>query len=289
MIEKVIKKFNYSEYLAEFLRKLYPFLIEYFKDEELIFNALINTPIYIGYNSYDLLKKLDMLDSDGLVQDSDLKRSSGVKSSKVKMSYSNNEFVIDDVVRVVGIESSDITSEYAQDALIHELCHLIKSYYNEYSIDKDVLIQRDGLIRRFYKLSVGDNGVKKAFLKEYGIGFEEGLNTIAEEWIAKQVIGSDFKISGYQTIAQLAKNVLINQQILQEVIDAELYKKDINLNGYYEEFIQITDKIYQVYLELFASMFDRVKFDKINQELHDLIINVYNPLLDKILTNSREV
>lgn len=291
MIEDVIKKFNYDDNLASFLRKLYPYLIEYFKttNKDLVDMALMSCPIVLGCNSFDLLKKLDMLDNDGLVQDDDLKRSSGVYSSKPVLNYIDGEFVVSDVKRVVGISFDDINSEYAQDTLIHELCHLIKSSYQEYLIDKDTLIQKNGLIERHYQLTYENGMVKKSFIKEMGVGLEEGLNTLAEEWLAKQVIRPDFKISGYQTIAQLAQNVLVNQQVVDEMLNAQLYKKRASLNGYYDEFVQIIDIIYKKYLEMFASIFDQEKFDKLNEELRNLIISQYHPLVDKILSAKKEL
>ena len=133
MIEDVIKKFNYDDNLASFLRKLYPFLLEYFKttNKYLVDMALMSCPIVLGCNSFDLLKKLDMLDNDGLVQDDDLKRSSGVYSSKPVINYIDGEFVVSDVKRVVGISFGDINSEYAQDTLIHELCHFYEANHSK--------------------------------------------------------------------------------------------------------------------------------------------------------------
>lgn len=135
-----------------------------------------------------------------------------------------------------------------------------------------------------------ENGlVKKTFIKEMGVGFEEGLNTLAEEWLAKQVIRPDFKISGYQTIAQIVQNVLVNQQVVDELLNAQLYKKRASLNGYYDEFVQIVDVIYKKYLEMFASIFDQEKFDKLNEEIRNLIISQYHPLLDKIISTKKEL
>src|SRR5699024_1489174 len=155
---------------------------------DLVDMALMSCPIVLGCNSLDLLKKLDMLDNDGVVQDDDLKRSSGVYSSKPVINYIDGEFVVSDIKRVIGISFGDINSEYAQDTLIHELYHLIKSSYQEYLIDGDILIQKNGLIEIYYQLTYENGLVKKTFIKEMGVGFEEGLNTLAEEWLAKQVI-----------------------------------------------------------------------------------------------------
>ena len=64
MIEDVIKKYNYPSDIAEFLKKIYPYLLEYFGTDkkEIIMATLLNTPIILGGSCYNVLKKLGMLE-----------------------------------------------------------------------------------------------------------------------------------------------------------------------------------------------------------------------------------
>ncbi len=289
MIERVIEKYNYPDDLANFLRDLYPWLIEYFgSDKKDIIDAMfLDTPIFTNTNSYEIVKKYGDLENLGIVKEDDFKRSSGVCSFDVDVVYENKEFKIRNYKRAVSV-ARDLSLDYIKSGLIHEICHAIKTYYNGFVILGDILIERDGLIIRRSKLINDTDRVRKVFLEEHNVAFEEGLNSLAEEWLAKKVIDPDYEVKGYGLITQMARNVVRGLDCLPELINAQIYKTDVDFIPEYEKLMAISDLIYQKNLELFEAIFDKEKFNKINAELQSIIINDYNPLIKEIITTKVE-
>ncbi len=289
MIESVIEKYNYPADLANFLRDLYPWLIEYFgSDKKDIIDAMfLDTPIFTNTNSYEIVKKYGDLENLGIVKEDDFKRASGVCSFDVDVIWENGEYKIDKYKRAVSV-SGDISEDRVKSDLIHEICHAIKTYYNGFVICGDILIERDGLIIRRSKLINENNRVRKALIEEHNVAFEEGLNSLAEEWLAKKVIDPDYEVKGYGLITQMARNVVRGLDCLPELINAQIYKTDVDFIPEYEKLMAISDLIYQKNLELFEAIFDKEKFNKINAELQSIIINDYNPLIKEIITTKVE-
>ena len=289
MIESVIEKYNYPDDLANFLRDLYPWLIEYFgEDKKDIIDAMfLDTPIFTNTNSYEIVKKYGDLENLGIVKEDDFKRASGVCSFDVDVIWENGEYKIDKYKRAVSV-SGDISEDRVKSDLIHEICHAIKTYYNGFVICGDILIERDGLVIRRSKLINENNRVRKALIEEHNVAFEEGLNSLAEEWLAKKVIDPDYEVKGYGLITQMARNVVRGLDCLPELINAQIYKTDVDFIPEYEKLMAISDLIYQKNLELFEAIFDKEKFNKINAELQSIIINDYNPLIKEIITTKVE-
>ena len=289
MIEKLIEKYNYPDDLANFLRDLYPWLIEYFgSDKKDIIDAMfLDTPIFTNTNSYEIVKKYGDLENLGIVKEDDFKRSSGVCSFDVDVVYENGEFKISNYKRAVSV-SGDISEDLAKSGLIHEICHAIKNYYNGFIVVGDILIERSGLIEKKSKLTYVNGRVKKQFIEEHNVAFEEGLNSLAEEWLAKKVIDPDYEVKGYGLITQMARNVVDGLGCLKELVNAQIYKTDVDFIPEYERLMAISDLIYEKNLKLFESIFDKEKFDKINAELQSMIINDYKPLIKEILTTKVE-
>ena len=289
MIDKIIEKYNYPADLANFLRDLYPWLIEYFgSDKKDIIDAMfLDTPIFTNTNSYEIVKKYGDLENLGIVKEDDFKRASGVCSFDVDVIWENGEYKIDKYKRAVSV-SGDISEERVKSDLIHEICHAIKTYYNGFVICGDILIERDGLIIRRSKLINDTDRVRKVFLEEHNVAFEEGLNSLAEEWLAKKVIAPDYEVKGYGLITQMARNVVRGLDCLQELVNAQIYKTDVDFIPEYEKLMAISDLIYQKNLKLFESIFDKEKFNEVNAELQSIIINDYNPLIKEIITSKVE-
>ena len=145
MIERVIEKYNYPDDLANFLRDLYPWLIEYFgSDKKDIIDAMfLDTPIFTNTNSYEIVKKYGDLENLGIVKEDDFKRSSGVCSFDVDVVYENKEFKISNYKRAVSV-ARDLSLDYIKSGLIHEICHAIKTYYNGFVILGESVYAEDG-------------------------------------------------------------------------------------------------------------------------------------------------
>ncbi len=289
-IENIINKYNYPEDLASFLRKLYPEFINYFglDKEPIIYEALLNTEIIIG-DVYSTLKKYDMLEKDtSTVSNADLKRSAGVYQSIPLIEYQNNSFNITNVKRIVVVYKDN--NSFNKGTLIHELGHLIKSYYNEFKIEGDILTTKSGLIENTYHLSLNDGVITKNLIKEESIGLEEGLNSILEEEIAQKIVDPNYK-SGYGLLSDLTKILLTPESLKSAILNTEIMDEKSNIIKLMDEvfikdsfnrFDNIFDKVYRLTLKRFSEVFDQNKYKLTIEELQKVIADEFNPLIKEI-------
>lgn len=296
---KIIEKYNYGEKLGNLLKQIYEEFVLYFgvEQDSIIYEAFLNCEIIVGENCYEALKKRNLLseNTNELVNEGDLKRASGVYSSMplIKVNEKNNEFVLEDIKRIVCISSDNLDLEYVLSCLIHELSHLVKSYYKEYSLENNILIERSGLIERYYNLSKSAGEIKKDFIKEKGVGLEEGFTSVLEEDIAKRIVNPSYKSSGYGVVNVAARNFIKSDEDLKMFIMAEFYKdKSEIIKKYGEKYYDlelVVDKIYKYSLNLFANIFDKERFNMIKEEMNNYLKTEYLPLMEEIMQNKREL
>ena len=297
--KEIIEKYNYDSALAEFLEQVYNELINYFGEEQrtIIHEAFLNCPI-VNENCYTALKSrgfLDNISGKSLVNDGDLKRASGVYASNPQIIYNSNtnSYEILEVKRVVAIGDLKLNYEYIRAAIIHEIAHLVKGYYGEYSINGNILTEKCGLIERKYELSSDGGNVLKTNISETGVGLEEGLNSMVEEDIARKIINPEYKVSGYGTVTLVARQFTEIDDSLIKVIMAQFYKDKSELyetfgDDYYK-LEEVVDKMYEYSLAQFAALFDSQKMRAISDEFNSYIINEYIPLMKKLKENSRKM
>ena len=279
-IDNIINKYNYDKEFSEFFKIIYNELVNEFGNDEIVYEALYNTSIVNVSNVYDYLLENNFLDDNnyGIVDDKDLKRSAGVCSSEPKITYNleTNEYVIEEIKRVVLVRDFDINNKSDKGTLIHELCHLIKSFYNEYTIEGDILISRNGLIEEGYKLSFNDNKVSKELIYELGTGLEEGLNYNTEEEITKRIVLNDYSATGCGITMQIAKNLLNDFDIKEMINAAQIYHDKTELYDKFgiENFRNLemfVDKIYKLELVMYSQIFEPEKMKETEKELLSLI------------------
>lgn len=289
-VDNIVNRHGYSTELASFLKKLYIELVAFFKDEEIVYNALLNTPIKSVSNVYDYLKDNKLLDdNEFLVSSDDLKRCSGVSHSEPNIVYDANTktYEILNINRVVLVVNLDLTKPHSAGTTIHEICHLIKSYFKEYTIEGDILIERSGLVECYYKLGYDGVKVTKTLIKEIGIGLEEGLNSVAEEEIGRKIISPLYQSTGYQIVNALARRILSINNLQDIIIAAEIYQDSKELENTigeenYTKLKEVLDKIYKLGLIMFAQAFDKEKMQQTANEITMLIQTEYKEIIDKI-------
>lgn len=279
--EEIIKKYNYDEQLSEFLYKVYIELVRYYGNEEIIYNAFLNTEIKSTSNIYEYLKENDMIDENALVTESDLKRSTGIYTSKPLIVSENNKYKIIDIKRVVLVKDFDINSTNKKATLIHELCHMVKSYEDEYIIKGNILVNNSGIIERHYKLT-GDNLVQKDLIIEKGVGIEEGFTALSEEQITRSVVDENYRHSGYGSVYALSNNLTeyINENLIRYSElhhDRELLYEKLNN---YEEIENLSDLAYKLNLEIYAKAFDERELENIKNAILN-IMKEYKESLNK--------
>ena len=299
-IETIITKFNYDKELSDFLRKLYPEFINYLgpDKEPIIYEALLNTPIVLCNNIYSLLQQENFLNysNSSLVSTDDLKRATGVYEALpiIKYNPETNTYYLAEIKRIVAINAPDFTSEYSQTTLIHELSHLIKSYYEECHITNDYLTTRSGLITTIEKLTFQDGVVKQTLVSEQSIGLEEGLTSLMEEEIAQKIVNPNYQVHGYGVINAIArtlcerfnlKEMFLNAQVLNTKNSLITELDNILMPNAYAKLDDVTTKIYALSLKMYAQIFNPTKMQQISTELTKLIENEYLPLIKSINEN----
>lgn len=286
-IDNIINKYNYSNELAQFLKDVYSALIDYFgeSNEEIIYNALLSCPIISSKNCYDELLKLGLIDIDNnMVTMNDLKISSGVYESKPKIIHQNDKFTISSIERAIVIKDLDVNNKVSKATLIHEIGHLVKSYYNEYEIDGNILTFKSGLIEKKYQLEIINEKVQKRLILELGVGLEEGFNSLLEEDIARKIIDPNYQSTGYGLVNGIASNF---KKYLSFFLNAQIYKNKSELISrfgiYYSDLEILTDKFYQLNLQLLANAFNEFRKQEIIAEIQKLQFEEYIPIMKKIM------
>ncbi len=301
-IKQIIKKYNYPEDLANFLTIVYANFLKYFGEdkEDIIYEALNNTEIVLGDNIYETLNKrglIDNVEGDSLVNEDDLKRAVGIYQSvpDIKYNLKTNTFEINSIKRLIAINAPDLSSNYSKSTLVHELGHLIKSYFKEYTIEENKLKSRNGLISREWQLTIKDGKIIKKLIKEEGIGLEEGLNTVLEEDIIRQIIDANYQATGYGVISSVARNIIktsdiaipmLNSQILNDKESIINIFEDISPN-LYNNLECLMDKLYKLSLKMFSEIFDPEKMQETSKQIKEVLVKEYLPL-QNIMTKSQE-
>jgi len=291
-------KFQYNEELKTFLTILYKELIKYLGSENagLIAEALSTTPIIFTNNVHRSLMEEEMLEesfNNQAVQKSDFERSSGAHSSKAIIKYNQalNTFELESVKHVIIINAKDLNSVENKAALIHELSHLLKSFYLGYQIVGDILVERSGLMEKYYRLSYENNQVIKKFIGEKAVGLEEGLTAVMEKDLVRTFVDPEYEVTGYATSELLARRQCEEYHLRNELLNAELFGRKEELIQFYDTkffvgaYAKLEDIMERLYkLELQSYQYDPIspEFDQINNQIQNVLLEAYWPFIDQI-------
>ena len=294
-VEDIIQKYGYNEELANFLRSAYPLYVEEFKDERIVYEAFMKTPIYLCDNVYECLKEhghLDDREDNEMVPLETLKVSAGVYDCAAKLSYNeySKEYTITNEDRIVAINAYSLKIDSCKSTLVHELGHLIKAYYNEHTIKGDTLVEKSGFITRIYQLSNENGRIKKTLWSETGVGLEEGLNAVLEEKIMARLLGkADFRSMGYQTMKNIALNVMNAYKIpnLWNIFkEAQIYhdntRVDEVLGQVFYKIMAFADKLYPLNVEILNMNTTKERREEADKEMDILIKEEYTPISEEL-------
>jgi len=291
--KEIIKKHNYNEELALFLKQVYDEFVLNYSFEEIIFQAFMDCKVVVGEeNCYDFLKNGNYLDEDNteknMVDSGNLKRAGGVNHTNpvIKYDKNKNEFYITEIKRIIYVRGNNL-SDNVKGVIIHELLHAIKSYINNYEIKENILYEKVGTITKIYELSCDNDIVKQSLLEEYGVGLEEGLTSSGELKIGKKIIKEDYNLSGYGAIRSIVEVMLKRINLEEEFIEFSFTKSPerlYNLIGesLFKELINLFDKIYKLNLKMFSQMFNKEEMIKTKDEILHIFETDCNELKEKI-------
>lgn len=292
-IYKIKRKFSYNKELAAFIFKLYPLLVSYFEDEDIVFNALKSVKIVIHpnlaeyvENNRELLKAMTPDEADGIA---------GLYISVPNVIYDRVKckYEIESVERYILIRGEDLSSEIAKSSLIHEICHLIKSYYGEYEIREDTFVQRSGFVRAVRQIYMDENTKCAEIVFEDGLGLEEGFNEQAENEIAELLDIHAEPDTAYMIPNQIA-SVLMNLNIpdfKRRLIKAQLYhdNRDIEkeLGIGFHEFLDLADICYFKTAMLICEDIDKETREERYNELYSYVEKTNKEIFQHIRTHRK--
>lgn len=279
-IEEIIQKFGYSGILEKKLRAIVPAITQYYGNEKLVIDTLMNVKIYLAKNYesiYDLSEKLKNneivyreLDKSA-VSDSDMKRASGVFSNIPNITFDNEgNPKLDKYDSYIAVKYYDLDNEderISDSTLIHEICHAIKSYNKPYEIDGDILKQRSGLIQTTYKIVREDEKIYLDLVEDNNVGIEEGINEYDTSNIYKMVTGEENKSGGYVFESEVAKGIMEHLNLKDNIRLAQFYPDKIDIQKEY-------NKVFKDSLDHWNIM--NKKFDEVVKIGYDMFANAFN-------------
>ena len=209
-LKQLQQKYNYSDDLVFALSKIIHALINYYGVEyqEIILSALQNCEIHIqklGENHREFLNNYFG------VNETWPHPPNGVAFHEAIPKVSDDKVDIQNLIYVFQPFQGefDLSNDGDMGTLIHEICHLVKSY-GRLKVQDNKIIVPSGLMYNEYdlngnRITDGDYSVN--------VGIEESLNCYDEEQIAKSVLGPDYKSIGYHNISDLITKLMANDEI----------------------------------------------------------------------------
>lgn len=309
---ELISKYGYEENFAETLSILVSSIIDHYGEEyeNLVLNAILSckyiiagTPENKYENAYDVLKRENMLDTivgDTIINDSDYKTASGVYQAVPRLSNTEGTFNIDRIDRIIVLPHNfDENRPVSMGILSHETLHLIKSFINQYSIEENILHERNGFYVADYELSVNEGKIEKRVLKETGMGFDEGVNTHDEYAVMNESYYDNYEASGYAKQRVIAEYILFNLN-LKNIVDKAILTGEFSelkeiLNGVrengYNEFMSMMDKSIELEYERFKNILNGEKLrdatNRANEHYEHHIVPFVKDL-EKLLAMEKE-
>lgn len=230
-LDKLKSKYNYDNKTIKALSLVIPEIINYYGEDysNVILDAIFNCEI-IACNSHETISKvlkdrrLTKFIGSSPVSEIDIKRAESVYVPNIKVVYDeeSNSYNISDIDRVIITSHTfNYDSLKGLEVLTHALCHLIKSYNNEITIDENFLIIRSGISYEKRKI-VFDNEIFLEFVEDYGKALEEGFNLYDTEMIVSSVYKDSYKCYDFDSIYTIASILKDKYKLQKEINDYEL-------------------------------------------------------------------
>ena len=295
-LDKLREKYNYSDKIINALAKIIPNMTEYYgaEHEITIFDAILNCEIIPCTSKQTISKvlkerKLTNLVGDSFLGDIDKKRAESVYCPNVEIIYNEekNIFEINKIDRVIVTSHTfNYDSPKGLEVLTHALCHLVKSYKNEFTIDENVLTIKSGISYEKRKIKKEDE-IYLEFIEDYGKGLEEGFNIFDTENIVSMVLGDTYKCYDFDAVYTIAKILKEKFKLLDEINYYEMtgaFKefKKLCKNDTLDKLVEMCDNCINLENEMFLS-FTREDKDKLanllrrklDEEGYGYLIEIY--------------
>lgn len=295
-LDKLRKRYNYDDKTINALSLIIPKTIDYYgkEYEDLILSALYDTKI-VPCSSQDTISKVlrerenTQFGGSAFVSDIDLKRAESVYAPSVRIIYDEeeNSYKIADIDRmIVTSHTYNFDSLKGIEVLTHAICHLIKSYKDEFMIDENMLIIRNGLSYEKRKIIYGEE-LSLSQEEEYGRALQEGFNILDTEKIVSKVCMDDYKsydFNSIHTVALILKDKYkFSKEINSYEINGDIYGFQ---KRYGEDFVNslssLCDKCLNMENDMLLSYTREDKdilsaaiYNILNNDIYDNLVNMY--------------
>ena len=299
MIERIFfdnlkKRFNYNDKTIKALSLILPKLIAYYGNEykDIVLSALLNCEIIPCASDDTINMVLNRLERKNISfhNELDLKKGQCIYSSSVSLKYNEikNIYEIDEIDRVIITSHTfNFDSLKGLEVLTHSLCHLIKSYGNEFIISENILTVKSGLSYKKYKILYDNGNISFDFISEFGNALEEGFTIYDTEKIVASIYDTNYKCYDFDSIYKIATVLKGSYNLKDQINTYEIFgDHDIFINKYGEDNIMKLDSISSEAVEIENEMLltytkedkDVLKDlldNKINNDAYDNLIDIY--------------
>lgn len=294
--DKLREKYNYNEKTLKALDKIIPCIISYYggEYEDIIFEAILNTEIINCSSKQTISKvlherKLTKCTGESNLGNIDLKRAESVYAPNIEIVYNEkiNTYEIAKCDRVIVTSHTfNYDSPKGLEVLTHALCHLVKSYNEEFTINENMITIRNGLSYETMKIKYG-NEITLEVIESFGKGLEEGFNIFDTEIIVSKVLGDNYKCYDYDSVFTIAFILKNKYDLLKDINDYEMlgnieefrkrYGKDYidNLSRTCDECLDAENEMFLSYTREDKDNFVNILKDKLNKEAYPELVQIY--------------
>lgn len=280
-IEKLKIKYNYDDKTINALTKVIPALIDYYgiEYEDTILKAINDTEI-ICCNSYQTISKIKeeqkLTTKTGNTQLKDIE-SEGAYLSNIQIIYNeiqNKYEIIKQNRKIVISHTYNLDSPKGLEVLILNICRTIKAENEEYAVDGNTLIQKEGLSERTYQISMDEENINLDLSNEINIGIHIGSLLYDTEQIESIILKDKYDTHKYDYLRLIIRYIKEVFELKETINEEELLKNNTFKNIYqqkeqFEELSNRIDECLNIEHEMIIYAMNREEKDKLEQILKE--------------------
>ena len=258
IIEKLKQKYDYDDVLIGALEKIIPAMGEYYGQEykKLIEDAVLSCNIHMQQKITERPEKY--LEENLPTRDNGkVLGGAGAFYQSAPVVQPNGDI---ESKRIIYLRHTckDLTNNSHLSALVHEMCHLVKSYKDEYVMKDGKLIQRTGISTTCLEKDL-DTG-KYGETKTEKNGIDEALNTYDEGKIMTIITGEKCYGKAYSEMAVLTDELMEENKTFREAFKTSMLDGDKSYIDKLGE--EKVEKISEAYEEICSTY--QISFSDIN-------------------------
>lgn len=280
-IEQLQIKYDYDDKTINALTKIIPALIDYYgiEYEDTILKAINDTEI-ICCNSYQTISKIKeekkLTTKTGNTQLKDIE-SEGAYLSNIQIIYNeiqNKYEIIKQNRKIVISHTYNLDSPKGLEVLILNICRTIKAENEEYQVDGNTLIQKEGLSERTYQISMDEENINLDLSQETNIGIHIGSLLYDTEQIESIILKDKYDTHKYDYLRLIIKYIKEVFELKEILNEEELLKNNAFKNIYqnkeqFEELSNQIDECLNIEHEMVIYAMNREEKDKLEQILKE--------------------